>query len=51
MKASPLFAVNDYNLLIYVWVKQAWLYYVFKRCDLNSCIVIFVTLNFVVKVL
>ena len=36
-------------------MKQAWLYYVlcimFKRCDLNSCIVIFVILNFVVKVL
>ena len=50
MEAFPLLTVYDCNLM-YICMKQAWLYYVFKRCDLNSCTVIFVTLSLVVKVL
>ena len=45
MEAFPLLTVIYYNL-IYVCVKQAWLYNVscIKPRDFNCCIVIFVTL-------
>ena len=46
MEAFLLLTVIYYNL-IYVCVKQAWLYNVscIKSCDLNCCIVIVVTLK------
>ena len=50
MEASPLLTVMSYNLIC-VWVELAWLYHVLSVRHLNSCIVIFVTLNLVLKVL
>ena len=53
MEAFPLLTVIDYNL-IYVCVKQAWLYNVIsciKPCDFNRCIVIFVTLINIKKII
>lgn len=50
MEASPLPTANDYNL-IYVYMKQAWLYDELSTVILKPGIVIFVTLNFEVKVL
>ena len=49
MEAYPLRTVIGYNL-IYVCVKQAWLYYVLSVRNLNSCVVIFVNLNFIASV-
>ena len=47
MEAFPPLTVNYYNL-IYVCVKQAWLYNVLciKPCDLNCCIANFCNLKF-----
>lgn len=50
MEASPPLTANDYNL-IYVYVKQGLYDVLSVVIRLNSCVVTFVTLNFVVKVL